>query len=78
MQEYRLVTCQTDGEDHETLRRTVIDTELTADLYPMLVNAMLVAILGDGDDVSVRKRNAGDCRTRDTDWQSTTTAVWRV
>jgi hypothetical protein len=75
MQEYRLVTCQTDGEGRETPRRTVIDTLLTADWYPMLVSAMLVATLGDGNDILVGKRNARDSRTRDTDWQSTTTAV---
>jgi hypothetical protein len=37
----------------------VIDTVLTADLYPMLVSAMSVATLGGGDDISVRKRKQG-------------------
>jgi hypothetical protein len=56
----------------------MIDTVLTAELYTTLVSAMSVATLWDEDGISVRKRKAGESRTRDTDRQSTTTAVKRI
>jgi hypothetical protein len=58
MQEYRLVTCRSGGERHETPQSTAIDTILTEVLRPKLVSDKSISC-PDRHDISVRNRREG-------------------